>query len=130
MANSTKTTEKASSSALDTVLLIVALALLVGGIFGFYYFESQAIAVVRAIGLLVAMAAAILVAAQTHKGRALLGFLKNADIERRKVVWPTRQETMQTTLIVLVVTLIVSLILFGFDTMFSWGVRALMGGGA
>ncbi len=128
MANNTKTTES-TSSVLDTVLLIVALALLVGGIFGFYYFESQAIAVVRAVGLLLAMAAAVLVAGQTQKGRALLGFLKNADIERRKIVWPTRQETIQTTLIVLVVTLIVSLILFGFDTLFSWGVRLLMGGG-
>ncbi len=129
MANNAKTTES-TSSVLDTVLLIVALALLVGGIFGFYYFEAQAIAAVRAVGLLLAMAAAVLVAGQTQKGRGLLGFLKNADIERRKIVWPTRQETIQTTLIVLVVTLIVSMILFGFDTLFSWGVRLLMGGGA
>ncbi len=129
MANSTKTKEN-SSSVLDTILLIVALAFLLGGIFGFYYFENQAIAVVRALGLLVAIVLAVLVAGRTEKGRGLLGFLKNADIERRKVVWPTRQETMQTTLIVLVVTLIVSMILFGFDTLFSWGVQLLMGGGA
>ena len=113
---------------MDTLLLLVALALVIGGIFGFYYFEPQAIAVVRAVGLLVAVGLALLIMGQTYKGRALFGFIRDADVERRKIVWPTRQETMQTTLIVLVVTLIVSLILFGFDSLFAWGVRLLMGG--
>jgi len=129
MANNAKTTE-GTSSVLDTVLLAVALLLLVGGIVGFYYFETQAIAAVRAGGLLLAIILAVLIAGQTDKGRALIGFLKNSDVERRKIVWPTRQETIQTTIIVLVVTLIVSFILFGFDTLFSWGVRLLMGSGA
>lgn len=115
------------SGFMDSILLLLSLAILLGGIVGFYYFESQAITVVRALGLLVAVAVSLLVAAQTAKGRNLLAFLRNADIERRKIIWPTRQETIQTTIIVLIVSVIVSLILFAFDSLLSVGIRALMG---
>lgn len=55
------------------------------------------------------------VAAQTAKGKAFIAFAKDARTEVRKVVWPTRQETMQTTLIVIVVTVIMGLLLWGLD---------------
>ena len=53
--------------------------------------------------------------------------MREVDVERRKVVWPTRQETLQTTLIVLVITVIVGLILFLMDTLFGFAVRRLIG---
>ncbi|GAB4122787.1 MAG: preprotein translocase subunit SecE [Wenzhouxiangellaceae bacterium] len=123
-----KQTEK-QQSAMDTVLLGLSLLILIGSIFGFYYFEGQALPVVRVVGLFAAIAIAIVVAALTVQGRALLQFFRNADIERRKVVWPTRPETVQTTLMVLVVTIIVAAILFMFDSLLGVIVRALMSGG-
>jgi len=116
------------NSTLDTLLLILAAALVLGGIAGYMALEDQAIAVVRVAGLLVAIGLALLVASRTAKGHGLLQFLRNADIERRKVVWPTRQETVQTTIMVLIVTLIVAVILFLFDTFLGWLVRQLMSG--
>lgn len=50
-----------------------------------------------------------------HKGKATLAFAREARVEMRKVIWPTRQETLQTTLIVAAVTAVMSLILWGLD---------------
>jgi preprotein translocase subunit SecE len=123
-----KQTDK-HNSAMDTMLLGLSLLLLAGGIFGFYYFESQALPVIRVVGLFAAMAMALAIAAFTVRGRAMLQFFRNADIERRKVVWPTRPETVQTTIMVLILTLIVAAILFLFDSLLSVIVRAMMTGG-
>ena len=115
------------STTRDVAYWLLALLVLVGGIVGFYWFQDQAMTVVRAAGLLAAVVVAVFIGAQTVKGRSLLHFFKEADVERRKVVWPTRQETLQTTLIVIVVTIIVSIMLFLFDTLFGWLVRTLIG---
>ncbi len=123
-----KQTDK-HNSAMDTMLLGLSLLLLAGGIFGFYYFESQALPVIRVVGLFAAIAIALAIAAFTVRGRAMLQFFRNSDIERRKVVWPTRPETVQTTIMVLIVTLIVAAILFLFDSLLSVIVRAMMTGG-
>ncbi len=119
--------ETGKSSALDVILLAISLLVLAAGIVGFYYFETQAITVVRMLGLLATIAVALLIAGQTEKGRALFRFFKEADIERRKVVWPSRTETMQTTLMVLVVTVIISILLFLIDTVLGKLVRMLIG---
>ena len=117
-----------NNSTLDTLLLVVAAALVLAGIAGYTALEGQAITVVRVLGLLAAIGLALVVASRTAQGRGLLQFLRNADVERRKVVWPTRQETIQTTIMVLIVTLIVAVILFLFDTFLGWLVRQLMSG--
>ena len=67
------------------------------------------------IGLVVMIPLAGFVAAQTGKGRDFLTFAKEAKLEVRKVVWPTRKETNQTTLIVAIVTLIMALVLYVLD---------------
>ena len=118
--------ETSTTSALDTLLLLLAVAVLLGGIVGFYYFESQAITVVRAIGLLAAVGVAAIISRFTEKGRSMFRFFKEADIERRKVVWPTRTETVQTTIMVIIVTIIVSIMLFIIDSIIGWIVRALL----
>jgi len=119
--------EAGKSSTADIVLLLLALTVLVGGIVGFYYFENQAITPVRAIGLLAAVGIAAFISSRTDQGGKLFRFFKDADIERRKVVWPTRQETVQTTIMVLVVTVIVSIMLFLIDTVVGWAIRQLLG---
>jgi preprotein translocase subunit SecE len=99
------------------------------GFYGFYQFAGDVIAPIRAAGLLVAIVIAAFVIAQTTRGREFFSFLREADVERRKVVWPTRNETVQTTLVVLVITVIVSILLFIMDTIFGWVVRQLFGAG-
>lgn len=121
------------TSSLDTVKLILAVILLLVGIGGFYYFSSwkgEAVSVlIRVLGLLAFVAVALGVTATTEKGRNLITFLKDSRMEVRKMVWPTRAETMQTTLMVMVIVLLLSLFLWLVDMLLGWGVKTLLGGG-
>jgi len=117
-----------SASAFDTVKLMFSVAVLIGGIVGFYYFEEQA-TVIRVIGLLAAAAVAVVVALTTERGQALWRFIQGSRAEVRKVVWPTRQETIQTTLTVFVFVLILSLFFWALDFFLLWATRLLTGQG-
>ena len=68
------------------------------------------------------------IAAQSDSGSTFFRFLKESDIERRKVVWPTHQETLQTALMVIIVTILISLFLAAIDWMLGAAIRALVGG--
>ena len=81
----------------------------------------------RAIALVVLALVAGFVALQTSKGKAFWSLLKEARIEIRKVVWPTRQETAQTTMIVVAVVLVMALILWGLDSLLGWIVSQFIG---
>ena len=87
-------------TALDTVKLFLACLILVSGIFGYYYYADVSV-LWRAIGVLVTFLAALGVFMMTYHGHVLSQFIQGSRIELRKVVWPTREETMQTTGIVL-----------------------------
>ncbi|MDE3273648.1 preprotein translocase subunit SecE [Pseudoalteromonas sp. G4] len=105
---------EAPSSSMDALKWIVSIALLAGAVVGNYMFEDQSV-LLRAIGVVVAIAAGLGVAALTSKGQEFIAFAKEAKLEVRKVVWPTRQETVQTTFIVMIATVITALILWGLD---------------
>jgi len=104
---------EAPKSGLDLVKWLVVFAILTSLVVANSVFEFSTLQL--AISLVVIIPLAGFIAAQTGKGREFLTFAKEAKLEVRKVVWPTRQETNQTTLIVAVVTLIMALILFGLD---------------
>ncbi len=108
----------------DKLKLSVALLILLGAIGAFYYFADQSL-LVRVVGILVAVVVALLISAQTEVGRAALAFLSDARTEARKVVWPTRKETMQTTLIVMVMVVVVGIMLWLLDMVLLWAVKAL-----
>ena len=72
-------------------------------------------------------AAAGFVALQTAKGQSFFNLVKEARIEIRKVVWPTRQETTQTTLMVVAVVLVMALLLWGLDSLLGWIVSSIVG---
>jgi preprotein translocase subunit SecE len=110
----------------DTVKLVTAVVLLVAGIYGFYYFAAYS-TLLRVVGLLVVGGIAVAVALQTAQGRRLWQFAGDARTEVRKVVWPTRQETMQTTLVVIVMVLILGIVLWLFDMMLMGILRFLTG---
>ena len=117
--------EKASPR--DNFLWVVGLAILVAGIAGFFYYADEVMTIIRAVGLVAAVVIASVVVLQTQRGRSMFGFVREADEQRRKVVWPTRQETFQTTLIVIVLTIITAILLFLMDSLFGWLIRRLIG---
>lgn len=116
------------STALDTVKLAIALLIAVSAIAVFYMFSEYS-TLYRVMGLIVAAGVSIAIAMQTEKGRYLWAFTQDAQIEVRKVVWPTRQETIQTTMIVVLVVVLVSIILWILDTFLGWSIGLLMGQG-
>jgi preprotein translocase subunit SecE len=116
------------ASSLDTVKLILAVGVIVGAILGFYYLDAYS-QLLRVIGLLVMMGLAALLAYQTVLGKSVWSFATASKMEVRKVVWPSRQETMQTTLIVFVMVLFMGVVLWLFDMMLGAILRSLTGSG-
>jgi preprotein translocase subunit SecE len=106
---------EAGSSGLDTVKLVVAATLLVAAIWGFYFFAGYSL-LLRVLALLAITGGAAAIALTSLPGRQLWRFATDSRMEVRKVVWPTRQETMQTTLIVIVMVLILGILLWMFDS--------------
>ena len=112
----------------DSVKWLLAGGLLLAGIGGFHYFAEQSL-LFRVIGLLVVVAVVAVVVLQTDKGRIGWEFVRDARTEVRKVVWPTRRETLQTTGIVVVMVSLVALMLWMLDSLLGWLVRLLLGQG-
>ncbi len=116
---------ESTSSALDTLKLMTALLVLLAGVVGFYYFEDES-QLLRVLGMLGVAAVAFGIAATSYQGRQGLAFVKDSRVEVRKVVWPTRQETLQTTIAVLIMVIIVAIMLWLFDMFLGWGVGKLL----
>jgi len=117
------------STPLDTLKLVVAAAVLLAGIVGYYYYADVA-TVLRAIGVLVALGLSVLVLLQSAQGKALLRFINNSRVELRKVVWPTREEAVQTTVAVLVFVFIMGVFFWILDIFLLWLTRLLTGQGS
>ena len=120
-------TEEAGSG-LDTVKLLVVVALLVAGVYGFYSFAEQPLWV-RLAGLLIVVGAAVFVVLQTAVGRTVWQFAVDSRTEVRKVVWPSRQETLQTLLIIVIAVLLTALFMWAVDSLLFSIVRLLTGQG-
>ena len=114
-----------TGSGMDTIKLLVVVVLLVAGVYGFYSFADQPLWV-RLAGLLVVIGAAAFVALQTAMGRTVWQFAADSRTEVRKVVWPSRQETLQTTIAVLFMVILVAIMLWLFDMFLGWGVSKLL----
>ncbi len=112
-------TAEGKTSRLDGLKWLVVLLLTGGAIYGNYYFSGES-PFFRALGIIPVLLGALWVAFQTTKGAAFWELIKGANIERRKVVWPTRQERNQTTLVVVAFILVMALILWGLDSLFGW----------
>ncbi|MCL2920094.1 preprotein translocase subunit SecE [Shewanella litorisediminis] len=111
----TTNTENQGSS-LDIVKWGIVILLLAVAVVGNQMY-SEASVVVRALGVIVAFAIAGFIALQTVKGKQALAFARESHIEVKKVVWPTRQEALNTTFIVLAATAVLALILWGLDAL-------------
>jgi preprotein translocase subunit SecE len=123
----TEQAQAGGASALDTVKLVAAIAILVGGLAAFYVLSTYPIAV-RWLIVLASVGVGIFVALQSAQGRTFAQFVQGSRIELRKVVWPTRQETMQTTLVVVVAILVMGIFFWLLDMLLGSVTRALTGG--
>jgi preprotein translocase subunit SecE len=119
---------EAGSSGIDTVKLAVSATIIVVAIWAFYFFAGYSL-LLRVVGLLVLSGGAVAIALTTQPGRQLWRFASDSRMEVRKVVWPTRQETIQTTLIVMVMVFLLGILLWLFDLVLMAILRFLTGQG-
>jgi preprotein translocase subunit SecE len=113
----------------NKIKLLVAGLLLIAGIAGFYLLGDKP-TVVRILAVLAGLGASIAVLWTTPVGQQSLGFIGEAVVEARKVVWPTRKETIQTTLVVFALVVVMAAFLAVVDIGFAFMVQKLMGRGA
>jgi preprotein translocase subunit SecE len=112
----------------DTAKLALAIVVVLAGLAGYYYFADSS-ALLRALGVMLTLGVAAAVAFTSLQGRTLWKFIQSARVELNKVVWPTREETIQTTLVVLVVALFGGVFFFLLDMFLAWVTTRLTGQG-
>jgi preprotein translocase subunit SecE len=112
----------------DKIKMTVAALLVIAGIAAFYYF-SEAYTFVRFIGVLVGLIAAAAVFWTTAPGKEFYVFAQESVAETRKVVWPTRKETLQTTGVVFLFVVTMALFLWAVDASLLMIVKKLIGTG-
>lgn len=115
-----------NQSILDKALSLVSFGIIGASIWAFYAFEELH-ALIRTGGLLAAIAAGVAVFMLTSYGKVCWDYIKGARVEMRRVVWPTRKETLQTTAMILVVVIILALGLWGVDSILIVLLELLMG---
>lgn len=117
---------EAQGSKLDWLLWLLVVLLIAGAVVGNYYFDSQPL-LWRVSGVVVLAIVALVIGLQTSSGKGFSEFFKGARVEIKKVVWPTRQETMQTTVVVVLVVALMALILWALDTFLGYLISLLIG---
>ena len=110
-AMNTKAEQPRGTSAADIGKLVLAVLVLAAGIFAYSWFDNTVPGSVRLAGVLVALVAAMAIGAFTGPGRKARNFIAESQFEMRKVVWPTRDETLKTTLVIIAVVIVLSLLL-------------------
>lgn len=103
----------------DKIKFTLALLMLVAGVAGFYLLAEQAM-ILRVLAVLFGMGFSVAVAWKTEPGRLFFVFAKEAAAEAKKVVWPTRKETLQTTGLVFAFVVIMAVFLWLTDKSLEW----------
>jgi preprotein translocase subunit SecE len=112
----------------DKVKLAVAVLIVVAGVAGYYLLATQPVWI-RWLAVVASLVMAAVVAAFSRYGSEFRRFVELARIELRKIVWPTRQETLQTTLVVFGFVIIAGLFFWLLDLVLAWATKALTGTG-
>jgi len=113
----------------DKFKLVIAVALAAAAVAGFYLFSEYSL-LLRVLGLLVVVGVAVAIAYQTTLGREAWGYVIASRNEVRKVVWPSRQETTQTTIMVVIMVFVMALLMWVIDLTLAQGVQMLTATGA
>ena len=121
-------TETSGPGVLDVINLLLAVGLIVAGVGAYYYFPDASVAL-RAVGVVVSIALAIAVFLSTVRGQELWTFIQSSRVELRKVVWPTKNETVQTAIAVIIFTIVMAIFFWVLDKFLFWATRLLTGQG-
>jgi len=111
---------------LDALKWAIVVALVAAAVIGNSAFAAQPV-LYRALVIIVMAAIALFVAINTAKGSSVADVIRGSVVELRKVVWPTRQETNQTTIIVVIAVFITSIILWCLDSLFGFVASSIIG---
>lgn len=117
---SNQNTQPESNKTLDVVVVLLAVVIACAGLFAFTFLTDQSIGV-RLIALIGGLVVAAVVAAFSPSGKRFIAFCRQAWDELRRVVWPTRKETVNTTGLVMAFVVAVSFYLFVVDKLIEWG---------
>lgn len=112
----------------DIAKLVVCPVLIVAGVVAFYQF-SDFLLLYRVLGLVAVLSFVVVIFLTTAKGKSVWQFVQESKQEVKRVVWPTRDETIRTTLLVFGMVFIVGLILWLLDMFLFWAVQLLMSQG-
>ena len=115
---------------LDKLKLGLAILLVFAGIAGFYYLGEDSALILRVVSVLGGLVLAAAVALLTAPGKVFYAYSQEAVAETRKVVWPSRKETVRTTGMVMAFVMVMALFLWVVDAILVWAVKFLMGPGA
>ena len=121
-------TETSGPGVLDLIKILLAVGLIVAGVGAYYFFPDASVAL-RAVGVVVSVALAIAVFMSTVRGQELWAFIQSSRVELRKVVWPTKNETVQTAIAVIIFTLVMAIFFWVLDKFLFWATRLLTGQG-
>jgi len=111
---------------LDYLRWAASIALLVAGIVGNYYYSAVSMPIRIGVWLVVLVVSGF-IASRTRVGKWVVAFFRDSRLEMRKIVWPTREETMQSTIVVAVMVVVLSILLWGMDTLLVWLIGFLTG---
>jgi len=123
------------SPVMDIIKKIFSALIVIAAVSAFYYFSvdhdsiKEIRLLFRVLGLVAVIVAVVALMSTTNTGKFVLSFIIESRQEVRKVIWPTRDETMRTTLLVFAMVFIVGLLLWVLDMFLFWGVRLLTGQG-
>ena len=124
----TEQVDQGGSSVLETAKLLLAVIAVIAGIGGYYWFPDLPTAV-RILMVLGGVAAGAAFLFWSVQGQTVWQFVQGSRVELRKMVWPTRQETLQTTLVVFVFVLVLGVFFWLVDMLLAWATRHLTGQG-
>ncbi len=113
---------------IDALKLVLAATALVGGVVIYYWFGEQPVAI-RVLAVLAGLAAGLVLLYWSLPGRELWSYVQASRVELRKMVWPTRQDTWRTTLVVFVFVLALAVFFWLVDMLLAWGARHVTGQG-
>jgi preprotein translocase subunit SecE len=115
--------ETKAAAPLDTLLLLLAVLAVVGGIAAFYMLAGQLNFTLRVVLVLAGLGVASGLAYQTMAGKNTWGYIRGSQVELRKTTWPTRQESLQATLMIAAVVLVFALMVWALDSGLLWAVK-------
>jgi len=120
--------EKTGVAIVDVLKIALAAAALVGGVVAFYWFDKEP-QVLRVLMVLGGLIAGLVLLYWSAPGRELWAYVQGSRVELRKMVWPTRQETWRTTLVVFVFVMALAVFFWVVDMGLAWGARHVTGQG-